>query len=460
MWLMPFLLRATQRLDLTGWPLRSEVNLAVTGHSRDTPGQTPNATNHATLLHHIIHQGNMRFLEVDLSVSDDGQIDASLGADWPMFNHALSDSISSLPPRGRRGMRWRWIGAGVLACASVACSAEHSPLGASSAPTNVTAASAVEQHQTSVPAPASTVAETTTAVPTVVDTVATPVLPESATVDDDGTVSWNYESPLIDQRVRRYILDPAPDGLVVSEGGETPTNLPAARALTGIFATGGEADPLVTVTITSPAVTGDTPTLDGVSGEPVMVGDVAAVQRSLGVTGVGLAFVLGGHRVDVVARVAVQQWLAPLAASVTIDGPLVSVRVPEGSGLTFVGAYSPATPAADGFDLIGLYYRAQSTFLGYGDGDGEVLLSVSAGRIVNLESLRAWLEPRGEPIEVAGRPGWIVRVTNSDSIVVEWFVDGLAFQLGGNVPEDELLALVAGVRPATDDEWAQVSQAF
>jgi hypothetical protein len=60
MWLLPFLLRATPRLDLTGWPLRSEVNLSVTGHSRDTPGQTPNATNHATLLHNIIYQGILR----------------------------------------------------------------------------------------------------------------------------------------------------------------------------------------------------------------------------------------------------------------------------------------------------------------------------------------------------------------------------------------------------------------
>src|SRR5690349_11428550 len=112
----------------------------------------------------------MRFLEVDLSASDDGQIDASLGADWPMFNRVLRDSISSLPLRGRRGMRWRWIGAGVLACASVACSAEDSPLEASSAPTNVTVVSTLEQQQTSVPAPASTVAETTTAVPSVVST--------------------------------------------------------------------------------------------------------------------------------------------------------------------------------------------------------------------------------------------------------------------------------------------------
>jgi hypothetical protein len=43
-WLMPFLLRATPQLDPADWSLRSEVNLTVTGHSRDTPDQTHNAT--------------------------------------------------------------------------------------------------------------------------------------------------------------------------------------------------------------------------------------------------------------------------------------------------------------------------------------------------------------------------------------------------------------------------------
>ena len=358
-------------------------------------------------------------------------------------------------------VQWRWIGAGLLVCASGACSAEDSPLEVSSASTNnVTSASPVDQQPTSVPAPSSPMAEMTTAVPKVVDTVASPVLPEPATVNDDGTVSWVYESPLIDQRVRHYILDPAPNGFVVARGSETSTDLPAARAMTGIFATGGAADPLITVTVTSPAVAGAPPTIDGVGGEALMIGDVAAVQRSLGVTVVGLAFVLGERRVDVVARVALQQWLAPLAASVKIDGPLVSVQVPEGSGLTFVGAYSPVSPAAEGFDLIGLYNRAQATVLQYSDGNGVVLLWVTAGRIINVESLRAWLEPRGEPIEVAGQSGWIVRVTNSKSVIIEWMVGGLAFQLSGNLPEDEMLALAAGVRPATDDEWAQVSQAF
>ena len=38
--------------------------MTVTGHSGDTPGQTPNATNTATSLHHILHQGNMRSVSV------------------------------------------------------------------------------------------------------------------------------------------------------------------------------------------------------------------------------------------------------------------------------------------------------------------------------------------------------------------------------------------------------------
>ncbi|GEK23190.1 hypothetical protein [Cellulomonas xylanilytica] len=33
----------------------------------------------------------------------DGQVDVSLGAAWPLFNDALADSISSLPPRGAPG---------------------------------------------------------------------------------------------------------------------------------------------------------------------------------------------------------------------------------------------------------------------------------------------------------------------------------------------------------------------
>lgn len=42
-------------------------------------------------------------VETRFTVRADGQVDAHLEGDWPTFNHALEDSISSLPPRGERG---------------------------------------------------------------------------------------------------------------------------------------------------------------------------------------------------------------------------------------------------------------------------------------------------------------------------------------------------------------------
>jgi len=42
-------------------------------------------------------------MEVRFSVRDDGQVDVHLGPEWPIFNVALNDSISSLPPRGWTG---------------------------------------------------------------------------------------------------------------------------------------------------------------------------------------------------------------------------------------------------------------------------------------------------------------------------------------------------------------------
>jgi hypothetical protein len=43
-------------------------------------------------------------VEVTFSIRDDGQVDALLDGDWPVFNEALGDSISSLPPRGATGV--------------------------------------------------------------------------------------------------------------------------------------------------------------------------------------------------------------------------------------------------------------------------------------------------------------------------------------------------------------------
>lgn len=42
-------------------------------------------------------------VDVTFSVRDDLQVDAHLGPEWPVFDHALGDSISSLPPRGAAG---------------------------------------------------------------------------------------------------------------------------------------------------------------------------------------------------------------------------------------------------------------------------------------------------------------------------------------------------------------------
>jgi len=42
-------------------------------------------------------------MDVIFTVRDDGQVDAQLAGDWPVFNEALRDSVSSLPPRGAPG---------------------------------------------------------------------------------------------------------------------------------------------------------------------------------------------------------------------------------------------------------------------------------------------------------------------------------------------------------------------
>ena len=62
---MPFLFRATPRQDLAGWSLRSEANLTAAGHSRDTPDQTPDATEHRPVVAHHPpsgHYGDLTFV--------------------------------------------------------------------------------------------------------------------------------------------------------------------------------------------------------------------------------------------------------------------------------------------------------------------------------------------------------------------------------------------------------------
>ena len=47
--------------------------------------------------------GHHQDMDFEFSVRVDGQVDLQLGPDWPIFNEALPDSISSLPPRGAQG---------------------------------------------------------------------------------------------------------------------------------------------------------------------------------------------------------------------------------------------------------------------------------------------------------------------------------------------------------------------
>ena len=46
-----------------------------------------------------------------VQLRDDGTVDARLGSEWPIFNQALADSISSVPPRGspERHLSTFWI---------------------------------------------------------------------------------------------------------------------------------------------------------------------------------------------------------------------------------------------------------------------------------------------------------------------------------------------------------------
>jgi hypothetical protein len=52
------------------------------------------------------------FVEAEfVQLREDGSVDARLGPDWPIFNEALADAISSLPPRGskERHLSTYWI---------------------------------------------------------------------------------------------------------------------------------------------------------------------------------------------------------------------------------------------------------------------------------------------------------------------------------------------------------------
>ena len=47
--------------------------------------------------------GRIKAVKPTFSVREDGQVDVQLGSEWPTFNKALNDCVSSLPPRGVSG---------------------------------------------------------------------------------------------------------------------------------------------------------------------------------------------------------------------------------------------------------------------------------------------------------------------------------------------------------------------
>ena len=124
---MPFLLRATPRQDLADWSLRSEVNLTVTGHSRDTPDQTPDATEHRLVVashppsgHSAADPAPLRRQgrQADwLAVEGDApahqqELDASerlgdTGAEGPARLVVVADELAEVLPADELRRRWR-----------------------------------------------------------------------------------------------------------------------------------------------------------------------------------------------------------------------------------------------------------------------------------------------------------------------------------------------------------------
>lgn len=51
----------------------------------------------------VVLGGTILSVEFTFNIRDDGQVDARIVGDYPLFNDALADSISSLPPRGATG---------------------------------------------------------------------------------------------------------------------------------------------------------------------------------------------------------------------------------------------------------------------------------------------------------------------------------------------------------------------
>jgi hypothetical protein len=70
-----------------------------------------------------------------VGLRDDGTIDARLGSEWPIFNEALADAVSSLPPRGSSEARLStyWIEQTLARLATLEARNETGPIASGNA---------------------------------------------------------------------------------------------------------------------------------------------------------------------------------------------------------------------------------------------------------------------------------------------------------------------------------------
>jgi hypothetical protein len=108
--------------------------------------------------------------------------------------------------------RWMMI---VFAGVLVGCSGANNASGdtSTSIPVSTATADVSEQPTKTIPTSPSKVVTTLSISSEVSDTVAEPVLPDTATSKGDGVVSWEFATSVVDERVRRYVLDTPPNGL-------------------------------------------------------------------------------------------------------------------------------------------------------------------------------------------------------------------------------------------------------
>lgn len=81
-------------------------------------------------------RGIIRRVHVEfLGLRDDGTIDARLGFDWPIFNEALADAVSSLPPRGSNETRLStyWIDQTLVRLATLQAQDQTGPIASGNA---------------------------------------------------------------------------------------------------------------------------------------------------------------------------------------------------------------------------------------------------------------------------------------------------------------------------------------